>query len=229
MEQNATPIGLPMLRTACTNISIITNFGCNKNCWYCIWKDHPLKKEFSDINYKLLDEFLCTSNATKVSLSGGGDPLYNYFGNLKFWKYIINRTKEIGLRLDVHTREALPKQNFWRKHINRCSFSSDSLNEDREKLTYISWLTLLRIVHVVTQKTTFRMIDEYLDFQRKIGTGCQFTIKELVGFDDNGMYYKIKKYYPELFALDSGDYNIYFMPDNSIKTKFLDRGKNNHG
>jgi hypothetical protein len=22
--------------------SIITNFGCDKNCWYCIWKNHPM-------------------------------------------------------------------------------------------------------------------------------------------------------------------------------------------
>ena len=30
--------------------SIITNFGCNFNCDYCIWKNHPLKNIFTNIN-----------------------------------------------------------------------------------------------------------------------------------------------------------------------------------
>jgi hypothetical protein len=63
------------------------------------------------------------------------------------------------------------------------------------------------------------MIEEYLGFQRR--TGCQFTIKELVGHDDDGRYKEIRKKYPEIFYLDEGDYNIYYMPDNTIREKFL--------
>ena len=40
------------------------------------------------------------------------------------------------------------------------------------------------------------MIDEYIDFQNEID--AQFTIKELVGFSDHGMYQKIRKKYPEV-------------------------------
>ena len=38
-----------MLRTACPNISVITNFGCRANCWYCIWKGHELEKVNDEI------------------------------------------------------------------------------------------------------------------------------------------------------------------------------------
>ena len=79
-------------------------------------------------------------------------------------------------------------QSFWKKHINRCVFyfSSDRLEDDQEYNIY-----QLRITHLVTADTTFEMIDDYLDFQER--TDCQFTIKELVGYDDDGMYKKIKK------------------------------------
>jgi hypothetical protein len=37
------------------------------------------------------------------------------------------------------------------------------------------------------------------------------------------LMYRIDKAYkyPDIFHLDEGDYNIYYMPDNSIKTEFL--------
>jgi hypothetical protein len=121
--------------------------------------------------------------------------------------------------VDVHTREKFTHQSFWKKHINRCVFSSDKLEDDQEYLEYLSQLTKVRITHLVTADTTFEMIDDYLNFQER--TGCQFTIKELVGYNDDGMYKKIREKYPNIYNLDTGDYNIYFMPDNSIRMNFL--------
>ena len=77
----------------------------------------------------------------------------------------------------------------------------------------------LRIVHLVTSNTTFNVIDAYLEFQKQ--TRCQFTVKELVGFSDSGMYPKIRSKYPNIYNLDAGDYNIYWMPDNTEQTEFL--------
>ena len=89
------------------NISIITNFGCNKKCWYCIWKNHKLNN-YKKIDYSKLEDFLVKNKSFgKVSLSGGGDPLYNYFNNITFWKFIINITKRLNLKLDIHTRELI--------------------------------------------------------------------------------------------------------------------------
>lgn len=60
------------------------------------------------------------------------------------------------------------------------------------------WNKLLRITHLVTANTTFKLIEEYLNFQEKI-----------------------REKYPQIFYLDEGDYNVYYMPDNSIRTSFL--------
>lgn len=208
-----------MLRPTRPNISIITNFGCRANCWYCIWKTHPLRDVQLETDWEKLRGFLVEyQDRGKVSVSGGGDCLYRYDQYVGWWKRLFEETSDLQMLVDVHTREKFTHQRFWRR-INRCVFSSDNLSDDEEYLEYLARLTKLRITHVVTKNTTDKMIEEYLGFQER--TGCQFTIKELVGHDDDGRYKEIRKKYPEIFYLDEGDYNIYYMPDNTIREKFL--------
>lgn len=208
-----------MLRPTRPNISIITNFGCRANCWYCIWKTHPLRDVQLETDWEKLRGFLVKyQDRGKVSVSGGGDCLYRYDQYVGWWKRLFEETSDLRMLVDVHTREKFAHQGFWRR-INRCVFSSDNLSDDEEYLEYLAKLVKLRITHVVTKNTTDKMIEEYLEFQER--TGCQFTIKELVGYDDGGRYKEIRKKYPEIFYLDEGDYNIYYMPDNTIREKFL--------
>ena len=72
---------------------------------------------------------------------------------------------------------------------------------------------------LVTADTTDDMIEEYIDFHRHLA--CQLTLKELVGFDDKGRYKEVKKNFPDVFCLYAGDYNLYYMPDNTVRTSFL--------
>ena len=209
-----------MLRTTCPNISIITNFGCRANCWYCIWKGHELENVNKPTDWNKLESFLSDNkNKGKVSISGGGDCLYKYDQHVGWWIKLFKITSSLNMFVDVHTREKFTHQSFWKKHINRCVFSSDKLQKDKEYLMYLSKLTKIRITHLVTSETTLDMIEEYLKFQKVID--CQFTIKQLIGYSDNGMYQKIRQTYPDIYHLDEGDYNIYYMPDNSIRNSFL--------
>ncbi len=202
-----------------TNISVITNFGCRANCWYCIWKGHELEKINSPTDWKKLAQFLSDNkDKGKVSVSGGGDCLYKYDFYADWWETFFNITKSLNMLVDVHTREKFIDGRFWGR-INRCVFSSDNLTNDIDYLRYLAMVTKVRITHLVTALTTFEMIDEYLNFQNKIK--CQFTIKELINYSDNGMYKKIRSRYPGIYNLDAGDYNVYYMPDNSIREKFL--------
>jgi hypothetical protein len=209
-----------VLRSISPNISVITNFGCRANCWYCIWKGHELENVQLDTDWDKLEKFLFDNkDKGKVSVSGGGDCLYEYDQHVGWWIKFFEITNKFNMLVDAHTREKFNHQSFWKKHINRCVFSSDNLTDDKEYLEYLSNLTKIRITHLVTANTTFDMIDDYLYFQNKIK--CQFTIKELIGYDDNGMYQKVRDRYPDIFNLDAGDYNIYYMPDNSIRDTFL--------
>ena len=209
-----------MLRPTSTNISIITNFGCRANCWYCIWKGHRLENVNLKTNWTKLEKFLINNkDKGKVSVSGGGDCLYKYDRYVGWWIKLFEITNRLNMKVDVHTREKFCHQSFWRKHINRCVFSNDLLQDDIEYLEYLVKLTNVRITHLVTANTTYNMIEDYLSFQKN--NQCQFTIKQLVGFDDNGNYNKIRNKYPQIFHLDQGDYNIYYMPDNSVSNTFL--------
>jgi len=209
-----------MLRTTCPNISVITNFGCRANCWYCIWKGHSLENVNDKTNWDKLERFLCDNKEKgKVSVSGGGDCLYKYDIHEDWWVKFFDITSNLNMLVDVHTREKFTHQSFWKKHINRCVFSSDDLTQDEVYLRYLAQLTKIRITHLVTADTTMDLIDRYLNFQSEIG--CQFTIKELVGHSDGGMYKKIRDKYPDIYYLDKGDYNVYYMPDNSIRKSFL--------
>ena len=79
-------------------------------------------------------------------------------------------------------------------------------------------MTKLRITHLATSHTNFKLIGEFIKFQKSVD--CQFTIKELVGYCDNGIYKKIKEKYNKFYFIDDEDYNIYYMPNNSTYFKF---------
>lgn len=208
-----------MLRSISTNISVITNWGCRANCWYCIWKNHELKDIQLETDWVKLENFLTNNKEkAKVSVSGGGDCLYKHEEHSDWWNRFFEITNNLNMVVDVHSREKFYNKQFWQK-INKCVFSSDILQNDIDYLLWLKDLTKIRITHVVTANTTFDIINDYLDLQERIG--CQFTIKELVNYNDNDMYKKIRAEYPRVFNLDSGDYNIYYMPDNSVREKFL--------
>lgn len=208
-----------MLRTISPNISVITNFGCRSKCWYCIWKGHPLENVSLDTDWVKLEKFLTDNKEKgKVSVSGGGDCLYHYETYKEWWNKFFKITDSLNMLVDVHTREKFVNDDFW-KRINKCVFSSDKLEDDIEYLMYLRWLVQFRITHLVTANTTDKMIEDYLGFQKK--TWCQFTIKELIGHSDNGRYKEIRNKYSGIFHLDNGDYNVYYMPDNSIRDSFL--------
>ncbi len=202
------------------NISIITNFGCHSDCWYCIWKGHKLENVCEETDWNKLTNFLVKyQEKKKVSISGGGDCLYESEKYAEWWNKLFNITEELDMLVDVHTREKLWNNFFWEAHINKCAFSSDKLMDDIDYLSWLCCYTQVRITHLVTADTTTTLIAEYLRFQAR--TGCQLTIKELIGHDDNGMYKIIRNEFPEIYHLDEGDYNIYYMPDNTISKKFL--------
>jgi hypothetical protein len=212
--------GWIMLRTTCPNISVITNFGCRANCWYCIWKGHKLQNINDPTDWVKLRKFLHDNKSKgKVSVSGGGDCLYRFDEYYEWWVNFFKITRELNMLVDIHSREKFLNSLFWKGSVNRSVFSSDRLEDDVDYLRYLRKFTQVRITHLVTFDTTFNMIDDYLKFQKEID--CQFTIKELIGYDDGGMYKKIREKYPDIYHLDEGDYNIYYMPNNTVTDSFL--------
>ena len=203
-----------MLRPVSPNISVITNFGCKTGCWYCIWKDHPLKGIKLETDWSKLEEFLSRyKDKGKVSVSGGGDCLFDYDKYKPWWDKFFSLAEKFNLLVDIHSREKFINRSFWAK-VNRCVISSDVLDDCVSYLLYLIDRTKIRLVHVVTANTTEKDIKRYLEFSR--WSGCQFTMKQLSKYNDNGNYKMFSRMFPDVFSLDEGDYNIYFMPNNTI-------------
>lgn len=197
-------------------ISIITNFGCDEDCWYCIWKNHRLKSANETTDWLKLSHFI--KGHKKVSVSGGGDPLFKYQENGIWWDTLFEICDSHKTVVDVHTRVKLYDFSFW-KRINKVSFSCDNPKKDFAFLSYLSELVNLRIVHCVTAKTTDSFVFELLKIQNQLK--CQLTLKQLVGYNDHQQYLRLKLKFPDVMFLDKGDYNEYFMPDNTIQTNYL--------
>lgn len=214
-------------------ISIITNFGCNRHCSYCIWKTHSLKDYMGPFNLPAITAFLTKfQHLAKVSISGGGDPLNPLQSvyspvNIKawtgWWDHVMEVTHLLNMKLDLHTRAKIYNKDWikW-ESFNRVSFSSDVLDYDVPFLESLVKKTKVRIVHVVTSQTTIQTVIDYASFAQK--HNCQLTFKEPVMYDDNGRYQSLKDYFKGLqiaYFLDAGDYNTYLMPNGLVYDKFL--------
>jgi len=216
-----------MLRTVSPNISIITNWGCSTNCWYCIWKQHPLKDISLETDWVLLRKFLWENrHKHKVSISGGGDCLEKFEEHKDWWRILFKTCDDYKLKIDIHSRNIIRNDDFWKK-INRVVISSDKPEDIINNLLYLFPLVKIRIVHLITKDTTDKLIKKYIDMCRN--PGCQLTFKELVNFDDDGNYKKFKRKYNNQYFLDAGDYNKYYFPNNTIGEDFmhptLEKGK----
>ena len=210
-----------MLRTVSPNISVITNFGCSEGCWYCVWRGHPLEGVSDPTDWPRLRSFLeAHQDKGKVSVSGGGDCLHHYSEHAEWWEQFFALCASLGMLVDVHSRTKFRNAAFWSR-VNRCVCSSDILRDDVFYFDYLQRHTKLRIVHVATGMSSDAKISGYLDYAEE--TGCQFTIKELVGHDDGGRYLKLKERFAgRAFFLDAGDYNLYYFPDNTIGDDFME-------
>jgi hypothetical protein len=206
--------------------SIITNFGCYRNCYYCIWKTHKLKDVRQDTDWNKLEGILEGLRVDKVSISGGGDPLYMLNQNKNWYKKLFGICSRIGLLIDIHTYE-LTFNQFILDNINKYVLHTDRYRISYEKalIEKLSKHTKLRINFVITDEYTKEDLLSYIEFAKKLD--IQISFRELVGSfskpseDIVSMLDKVQEVYDRARFTKQDDYNIYFMPDNNIYNTFL--------
>ena len=73
--------------------TIITNFGCDNRCSYCITRYHPILNgnitDKSKIDWNKLDTAIKNTKAPIIDLSGGGDPFYHWQDNIDFFDKVF--------------------------------------------------------------------------------------------------------------------------------------------
>jgi hypothetical protein len=80
-------------------------FGCRFNCRFCSWKPRAL--EIGDIfpTESGLDELLSNYAGYKVTISGGGDPLFELERNINRFTWLVDAIHDRGFLVEVITKE----------------------------------------------------------------------------------------------------------------------------
>lgn len=84
-------------------LSVITNFGCHYSCPYCIVKNNNLNIPKSTIEgLNNLKKEIKNNNCNWVSISGGGDPLWEYEQHIDWYKSFLSVISN-DIKIELHT------------------------------------------------------------------------------------------------------------------------------
>ena len=206
-------------------LSIITNFGCHYKCPYCIVKTNGI--DVPETTIKSLDSLMDRVNeigANIISVSGGGDPLYNYNEHKDYYEKLFKICKENNLPLEMHTsyiESDFPYDQCIRivYHLNSIKDLSTLGKQGRAKI---------RIVYVVTKDFIEDIIDDIyyrflsnpyvheLSFRQMVSnkyTTTHYCEDYLKAGHNLGCWHYIQQ----------NDYNTYFVEGN-LYYKFSDIG-----
>lgn len=182
--------------------TVITNFGCDCNCKYCITKHHPILQnavtDKNKIDWGYLEECISNSNAPTVNLSGGGDPFYNWKDNIDFYNHVYDLASKYGKKLDIHTRIIPTDMDLiWKfRKIALSIESNDSRMTRDDCLDYIG-----KMHDIGVKQITFRQM-----FGNKKAYQNFLKIKDTI-------------HIPGIMFLADGEYhNYYFTTNNKQQT-----------
>lgn len=208
--------------------TIITNFGCDQHCKYCISRFHPILKgsvtDVKEIDYDKLEKLISESSAPTVNLSGGGDPFYQWNHHLDFYYKVHDIATKYGKKLDVHTR-ILPSSErvlslFRKVGLSIEYWDKGSIRYLAERFDKISEVTSIRVIQVLDSKMTEQDCREYIDKMKSIGVK-QITFRQMFGNK------KAYEHFTELKDLDWGE-GVMFLPDGEYHNYFFTTNNEYH-
>ena len=172
------------------NLVIITSFGCDKKCPYCISKLHPILSssksiEETTVDWIRLEKIIEMSTSETITLSGGGDPFYNWEKNKKFFEKLAEISKRHNKKLEVSTK-ILPMDQSFIKLFDKINYLVDyNAKEDSlYKLKRISWWFLTAVQVKVTQIVDYNITDhevyDLIYFLKRLGIR-EINFKEVFG------------------------------------------------
>ena len=177
-----------------------------------------VKRNF--VTCKLYDEII-NNGCNWVSLSGGGDPLYNYEKN-KSWFRRFFRNIPRGVKTELHTSytnyngEVYAPYDRVVYHLRNIDDIDYILRENGQTV---------RVVFVVTEKFTPELIDRIADKVSRNPRIDELSFRQMVDGEYNTKHYcedylknghKKKWYY-----IEQNDYNLYYV-ENKISYKYED-------
>lgn len=192
-------------------LSIITNFGCHYQCPYCIVRENGLKMPATTI-YELweLEEAIKKTGATIVSISGGGDPLYNYDKNKTYYSVLFAICERLNIPVELHT--SYVESNFPYHKCSRIVYHLRDKNSHMKVRRHGK--ETVRIVYVVQKWMNpifFNRISRFVKSSKDID---ELSYRQLV----DSKYKEIRHWHKYLLKhhkhrwwyIEQNDYNLYY-------------------
>ena len=206
-------------------LSIITNFGCHYKCPYCVVKTNGINVPKTTIKgLELLPDAVAFTRANIISVSGGGDPLYEYPRNKAYYKKLFKLCKEMDIPLEMHTSYTNMKKFPYDK-CRRVVYHLRSVEQLREVKRRGN--EIVRVVFVVTEKFNRDLIFEIaasVSFNKNID---ELTFRQMIDKDYRPMNYcedTLEERHGDLwYYVKQGDYNPYYV-NGDIYYRFSDIG-----
>lgn len=214
--------------------TVITNFGCDQGCRYCISKAHPLLQGKitppEGLDWENLEKYISLTEAPNINLSGGGDPFYQWENKIDFYTRMFSLSNQYNKGLDIHTR-ILPENYELLGKFRKIALALEYWDKKgfenlRLRIKDLEEVTQFRVIQVVGPRLNSDTLSRYIEDLLEIGVK-QITLREMFG--NKGAHENFKKLkneldniYPGVLFLPDGEYHeYYFISDNKVYPYFF--------
>ena len=171
-----------------------------------------------------------TDRRVTVSLSGGGDPLFDFGRNLEWYRQLFKLSQHYGLFLSLHTakwKAAYTLDDWLLEKLNEVvvHFTYERFLEDPIMLEEFAKKIPIRMAFVLTSEWTVSMMRQVV--ARAHGLNCRISFRELWAVEDKvrpealKFAERVQEEYAQARYVKQADYNLYYMPDNGIYETFM--------
>lgn len=212
-------------------LSILTNFGCHWGCRYCVYRGNGINiktTDFRTFGWIELEEELKNHKGELVSISGGGDPLYDYDKNIhrskEFYNKLFFLLNKYNCTLELHTSiliESFPYDKCERVVFHLTMPTQIALINNR----LFKLPKLVRAVYVVQDYYTKSLISQIVKCAKDDKNAInELSFRQMIGNDGEKQYYChefLKEgHMKDWYYIEQCDYNEYFV-DNHIEKEYL--------
>lgn len=212
-------------------LSILINFGCHFGCSYCVYRDNKINIPFTHIDtfgWNQLEEELKKHIGEEVSISGGGDPLYNYNNKevKMFYSKLFLLLNKYDCKLELHTSIFNP--HFPYENCERVVFHFTMPNQIKMLYYRTSLVSLpdkVRVVFVVQEHYSEHFVQEIVkEVKESSSEITELSFRQMIKADgtiDYTLYDYLKEgHMKDWYYIEQQDYNEYFVQDH-IEKEYL--------
>lgn len=234
------------------DLSIITNFGCHYSCPYCVTKTNNINVPKTTIQgLDNLQYYIRHLDIKKVTISGGGDPLFNLKDNIDWYNTLFNYKLPPHFPVELHTSYLkIPtidmfSAGLFDKIVYHCSDIHDvrkikrAYRQQKVRVVFVvtDYMTEADILRINSYKQYNDDIDE-LSFRQMVRPDYNSSQNLNYNLDQNSgqnfghnlnynlshnldHFLKTRETFYDFYYIEQNDYNYYYA-ENKIYTRFKD-------